>query len=294
MTDSERIVDLHVHSNHSDGTFTPAELITYAVQKGLSVMALTDHDTVEGLEEIREEAERTEGAPEIVPGIELSTDRDGKDIHIVGLFINEKDPAFLSWLKKFQDARDLRNETMCEKLRRGTGMDISFEALKREFPGAVITRAHYAKYMLSHGITHSLKEGFERYVGDHSPFFVPREKVSPEEGVELILSAGGIPVLAHPFQYAFGKEKLERFVSELKEAGLLAVEAYYTTHSPSDTDEILKLAERYGLLLSGGSDFHGSNKVGVDLAVGKGNLKVSYEIYQTLKDYHEKAVVSRS
>ncbi|MCR4909648.1 MAG: PHP domain-containing protein [Lachnospiraceae bacterium] len=294
MTGEGRIVDLHVHSNHSDGTFTPSELISYAVEKKLSVMALTDHDTVDGLKEIREAAEKTENSPEIVPGIELSTDRDGKDIHIVGLFINERDEAFLSWLKKFQDSRDLRNETMCERLRTGAGMDISFEALKREFPGAVITRAHYAKYMLIHGITHSLKEGFDRYVGDHSPFFVPREKVSPEEGIKLILSAGGIPVLAHPFQYAFGRERLERFVAELKEAGLIAIEAYYTTHSPSDTREILELAERYGLFISGGSDFHGNNKVGVDLAVGKGDLRVSYDIYERLREYHEKAPVSGS
>ncbi len=293
--ENKRIVDLHVHSNHSDGSFTPSELVSYAVEKGLSVMALTDHDTVAGLGELKEAAATTSGAPELVSGIELSTDREGKDIHIVGLMIDETDEGFLTWLKKFQNSRDERNETMCERLQKEAGLDISFDALKAEFPGAVITRAHYAKYFLRHGITKSLKEGFERYVGDHTPFFVPRRKVTPEEGVALILAAGGIPVLAHPFQYAYGKEKLEKLTADLKEAGLLAIEAYYTTHSPSDTQEILEMAKRHGLMVSGGSDFHGSNKVGVDLAVGKGNLEVPFEVYERLKNYHEnKASVSRS
>ncbi len=280
-----RPVDLHVHSYFSDGTYTPAELIEYAVKKGLRAMALTDHDTTAGLEEIREAALNTENAPEIVNGVELSTDLDGHDIHIVGLFIEVEKPELKTYLQKFKDSRNLRNEKMCRALRDGTGMDISLEKLTEAFPGAVITRAHYARYMLDHKYIRSMEEAFDRYIGDGKPYYIPREKVSPFDGVELIKKASGISVLAHPLLYNMSLERLERLVSNLKDAGLKGIETRYTTHSSSDTRKMIHLAEKYGLLESGGSDFHGSNKPGVDLATGHGNLRVPYELFERLKEY---------
>ena len=279
-----RTVDLHVHSNKSDGTFTPAELIRYAVTKSLRVMALTDHDTVDGLPEIKEEAARIENAPEIVDGVELSTDLEGRDIHIVGLFINTEDPALNRYLQKFKDARDLRNVKMCDSLAKGLNMDISYEKLKNTFPGAVITRAHYARYMLEHKYISSMNEAFERWIGDDKPYFIPREKVKPEDAVELIKKASGIPVLAHPVLYNFSLSRLEKLISDLKEAGLLGMETRYSTYTSGETRQMMMLANKYGLLESGGSDFHGSNKKDIDLGTGRGSLSVPYEIFEKLKE----------
>ena len=278
-----RPVDLHVHSVKSDGTYTIKELLEYAIEKHLRAMALTDHDTVEGLDELCAEAKTHENAPEIVRGVELSTDTEGKDIHIVGLFIDHREPSFAAYLKDFRDSRDARNKKMCKKLRDELKMDISLEALEEEFPGAVITRAHYGRFMLEHKYVGSIQEAFDRYIGDGRPYYIPREKVPPEKGVEVIRRAHGIPVLAHPLLYKMSSERLEKLIKELKNAGLMAMETVYTTHTASDTRRLKALAKKYGLLESGGSDFHGANKPDVDLATGHGNLFVPYEIFEKLK-----------
>ncbi len=284
---TEPPVDLHVHSNASDGTFTPSQLVDYAVKKGLASMALTDHDTIAGLKEIREYASKNPAAPEIISGIELSTDLNGKDIHIVGLFIDETDPDFLSYLEFFRNSRDIRNEKMCNLLREGLHMDISFEKLKAEFPGAVITRAHYANYMLNHGYIKSTTEAFDRWIGDGCPYFVPREKVTPVDGIHLIQKAHGIPVLAHPTLYGFSHARLDSLVSDLTAEGLVAMETIYTTYSEGETREMKEMADAHGLLWSGGSDFHGTNKTNTDLATGRGNLYLPLSLLEKLRDYHK-------
>lgn len=266
------MVDLHVHSNRSDGTYSPTQLVDYAIEKNLTAFALTDHDTVDGLAEAISYAEKING-PEIIPGIELSTEYQGRDIHIVGLFIDYENEEFKAYLKHFVESRDERNRKMCALLSEA-GIDISYEALLAEFPGSVITRAHYAKFMLNHGYIKSMKEAFDRYIGDHCPYFVPREKVTPAEGVELILKADGVPILAHSILYGMSDERLDTLVSELKEAGLMGIEAIYSTYNAADERQIRRLADKYHLLISGGSDFHGANKPGLDLAVGYGSLRV--------------------
>jgi len=281
------LVDMHVHSTCSDGTYTPKELVDYAIEKGLTAFALTDHDCVDGLEEAISYAASMENGPIVVPGVELSTEYAGKDIHIVGLFLDYKNPAFLAYLKEFLDSREIRNQKMCDKLCKEAGMDISYEKLLAEFPNSVITRAHYAKYFLTHGYTKSMKEGFERYVGDNCPYYIPREKVTPEQGIEMILQAGGIPILAHPILYHFSDSHLDSLVERLTAAGLKGIEAVYSTYSTAEERQIRSLASKHGLLISGGSDFHGSNKPGLDLAVGYGKLYVDNEIYLNLKEYHE-------
>lgn len=276
------IVDLHTHSDKSDGSFTPCELVDYAVEKGLTAFALTDHDTTEGLEEAITYA--AEKPVEVIPGIELSTEYQGRDIHIVGIDINYRSPEFLSRLKSFQDSRINRNIKMCNNLREA-GIDITFDKLQAEFPGSVITRSHYAKYLLSHGYIKNLKEAFERYVGDHCKYFVPREKITPAQAVSLILEAGGIPILAHPVLYHMTKGQLETLVRELKAAGLVGIEAVYSTYSPADEREIKALAAKFGLCTSGGSDFHGTAKPGLDLATGYGGLIIPEEILTNLRAF---------
>ena len=266
------IVDLHVHSDKSDGSLSPSRLVDLAKEKGLDAFALTDHDTIDGLDEAIRYNAAVENAMEtdpvrvtsanpvsarrleIIPGIELSTEYMGKDIHILGLFIDYHMPAFRQQIRAFVDSRILRNEKMCRLLQEA-GIDITFEKLQEAFPGSVITRGHYARYLLDHGYIRSLPEAFERYVGDRCKYFVPREKVTPEQAVRLILDAKGIPILAHPTLYHMGRDALQQLTTRLKEAGLVGIEAVYSTYSVKEEQEMKRLAERNQLLISGGSDF---------------------------------------
>ena len=288
------MIDLHVHSTASDGSFTPKELVDYAIEKGLSAFALTDHDSVAGLDEAisyAEELRKTrEDVPEVIPGIEFSTEYHGKDVHIVGLYIDYHSNVFQKHLENFVHSRDVRNEKMCNLLKQGTGMDISYTKLQDTFPDSVITRAHYAKYMLDLGYVKSMQEAFERYIGDNSPYFLPREKVTPSDAIQLILAAGGIPVLAHPILYGMSRERLEYLVSELKNSGLIAIEAIYSTYTPSDERAMRTLANKYQLVISGGSDFHGTNKPGLDLGNGYGHLYIHPEILIQLKEHKKRTV----
>lgn len=273
-------VDLHVHSNKSDGTFTPTELVSYALEKGLAAFALTDHDTTEGIGEAMAAAEGKD--IEVIPGIEFSTEYEGKDIHIVGLYMDYKGEAFQKYLKDFQDSRDLRNRKMCLKLTEH-GVPVTYEDLCREYQGAVLTRAHYAKYLWEHGYVSSMKEAFDRYIGDHAPCFLPREKVTPAQAVTLILKSGGIPILAHPVLYHMSDARLEKLVSTLKDVGLIGIEAIYSTYNSAEERQIRRLAAKYALCISGGSDFHGGTKPGLDLGCGYGKLYVPYEVLENLK-----------
>lgn len=334
-------VDLHVHSNRSDGSLSPTQLVDYAIEKGLAAFALTDHDSIDGLEEairyaqeLREKQNRTAIAPaktaqseasqnteckaqvserkalaperkaqvpermaqaserriqtpehkvpEVIPGIEFSTEYMGQDVHVVGLYIDYRDEDFTGHLKAFVDSRVTRNRKMCSLLQEN-GIPVSYEELTAEFPDAVITRAHYAKYMLSHGYVKTMSEAFDRYIGDDCPCYIPREKVTPVQAVELILSAGGIPILAHPVLYHMSDAQLDALTALLKEAGLIGLEAVYSTYTASDERRMRALAKKYGLAVSGGSDFHGANKPGLDLAVGYGNLFVPYSVLEGLR-----------
>lgn len=276
------MIDLHVHSTCSDGTLSPTELVDYAIQKGLSAFALTDHDCVEGLDTILSYAKSLPNAPEIIPGIELSTDENGQEVHMVGLFIDHHNPEFNQYLQEFIASRTTRNKKMCHLLQEH-GMNITYEELEAEFPGAVLTRAHYAKLLLKHGYVKSIKEAFERFLGDHCPCYVSREKITPVMAIDLIKKAGGLAILAHPILYHMSDARLDALVQKLKEAGLTGIEAIYSTYSPAEERQIRKLAAKYDLLLSGGSDFHGENKPGLDLGTGYGKLYVPEEVLLALK-----------
>ena len=299
------MIDLHVHSNRSDGTYSPRELVDYAIEKGLTAMALTDHDTVDGLKEALEYAlelknvtcigncNAATSVPEIIPGIEFSTEYQGRDIHIVGLYIDYENAEFKKYLQEFVDSRNTRNEKMCAKLREH-GIDITYEALLAEYPNAVITRAHYAKYLLNHGYIKNMDQAFSKYIGDNAPCYIPREKVTPTQAVQLILQAGGVPILAHPTLYHMSDRRLDALVAELKEAGLVGIEAIYSTYTPAEERQMRALAEKHQLLVSGGSDFHGGNKPGLDLGVGYGKLYVHDSVLETIKNFNEANITTVS
>ena len=277
-------VDLHVHSNKSDGSNTPEELVCMAISKGLSAFALTDHDTVDGIDEAMACADRlrSEGVPnvpEVIPGIELSTEYQGKDIHLVGLYIDHHSASFRAYLQEFVDSRTERNRKMCARLTEA-GIDISYEKLVAEFPDSVLTRAHYAVYLVNHGYSLSKEDAFSQYLGDHTKYFVPREKITPEMGVSLILQAGGIPILAHPVLYRMSDARLNELVARLQKAGLMGLEAIYATYSQADERQMRKLAAKYDLCISGGSDYHGAAKPGLEMGTGYGGLFVPEDVLQ--------------
>ena len=286
------IIDLHVHSTKSDGSMTPTELVNYAIEKGLSAFALTDHDTTEGIDEALEVAKqhneaikngKKEGLPlEVIPGIEFSTEYMGKDIHILGFYIDYNSPAFKEKIQEFVDSRILRNQKMCASLA-ADGIDITYERLLAQNPDAVITRSHYAKYLLNHGYTTSMKEAFDRYIGDHCKHFIPREKITPMQAVNLINEVGGLAFLAHPTLYHMSDRVLEGLIQELKEAGLAGIEAVYCTYTQGEEAQMRKFASKYNLLISGGSDFHGSIKPKLDLATGYGKLFIPESILDDIK-----------
>ena len=283
------MIDLHVHSTRSDGTYTPTELVEYAIEKGLTAFALTDHDTTDGLDEAISHAnalraEGKAGVPEVIPGIELSTNMEDTEVHVAGLFIDKENPEFQSYLKDFVASRNLRNVKMCAKLTE-IGIPITAGELESAFPNCILTRAHFASWLREHGYVSSNKEAFERYIGKRCPCYVPREKITPQKAIALILTAGGIPVLAHPILYRLSDARLEALVATLKEAGLVGIEAIYSTYEPSEERQIRRLAKKYDLLLSGGSDFHGTNKPRIDLGVGLGRLYVPNELLENMKAY---------
>ena len=293
------MIDLHVHSVYSDGTLTPSELVERAAHLHISAFALTDHDTTDGIgeamakaSEMRKQMQEEEGSkaddpdrvivPEVIPGIELSTDEGDKEVHIVGLFIDPNNPAFREYLKTFVETRTSRNQKMCLKLRE-LGFDVTYEALLERFPDCVLTRAHFARILVEKGYVKSNQEAFDRYLGSRCPAYVPREKITPVKAVELIKMAGGIPIFAHPILCRMSDARLEALIVELKEAGLVGMEAIYSTYVPSEERQIRRLAEKYDLLISGGSDFHGANKPKIEMGIGLGKLYVPDEVLERLR-----------
>ena len=282
-------IDLHTHSTRSDGTLTPAELIRYAAQKGLAAIALTDHDTIDGIEEAVQAARSLSSqdpdalVPEVIPGVELSTEYRGKDIHIVGLFIDWQNREFADRLRGFADARIYRNRKMCSLLTEN-GCPVSYEDLEAAFPDTVITRAHFAQYLLDRGMISSIDEAFRKLIGDDCPCFVPREKITPHDAVRFLLRFGGVPILAHPLQYKMSETELDALVASLTGRGLDGIEVYYSTHRQADTANLSRIAEKYGLLLSGGSDFHGTRKQNLDLGTGYGHLYVPDTILPPIRE----------
>ena len=253
-----RIVDLHVHSTESDGTFTPTEVIAEAKKAGLSAIALTDHDTATGIRKAMGAAK--EAGIELIPGIELSTaytfpgKKQEKEIHIVGLYINPDDPELLKMTAEFRECRDKRNEKMIAALQE-EGFPITMEALLAENTDSVITRANIARFLYEHGWIKSVSEAFDKYIGDGCRCYVGRFKVSPMEAVSLIKRTGGIAILAHPLLYHLGVEQLQLLIDDLKAVGLDGIEAIYSTYTTGEEQLVKRIAKENDLLISGGSDF---------------------------------------
>jgi 3',5'-nucleoside bisphosphate phosphatase len=242
-------VDLHLHSTASDGKLSPHDLVKLAAETGLKVIALTDHDTVEGITPALEAAK---ALPKItlIPGVEISTDLPDGEAHILGYFIDYTDPDFSKTLEKFRVSRLTRGKKMVDKLN-SLGFFIDWKRVQEIAGDGVIGRPHIARAMLEKGYINKFEDAF-RYIGHDGPAYVARDKMTPEEAVELIVRAKGLPALAHPFTV----KDPEAMVIKLKKVGLVGLEVYYKDNSPEQTTNTLKLAEKYGLIATGGTDYH--------------------------------------
>lgn len=279
-----KYVDLHVHSTASDGTLTPSEVVDHAVEVGLSAFALTDHDTISGIAEARQRAawHRAHGhAIEVYSGVEISAAWQTKEIHILGLCLDETNELLQQTLAAAKESRERRNEKIIEKFQ-AVGIALTMDELRAEAPNSVITRGHFARALLKRGITASIQEAFEKYIGDTGPCYVPREYMAPERAIHLIKKAGGVPVLAHPLRYHLSHDELFAMIEQLTAFGIKGIEVYYSSNSGSDEADVKALANHFGLISTGGSDFHGSIKPTIALGSGKGNLKIPYSVLENV------------
>ncbi|MDR1700459.1 MAG: PHP domain-containing protein [Lachnoclostridium sp.] len=275
-----KYIDLHVHSCYSDGTMTPAELVEHAIKNNLAAIALTDHDTIEGVPEIMEAAKGKD--IHVIPGVELSVDYEGTEIHILGYGIDYQNPDLNETLMKVADIRDKRNEKMCALLQKG-GYPITYEELLDECGENVITRAHFAHFLIRKKAVASIEEAFKGPLNVKSPYYVVREYLSPSEAISLIKENGGIAVLAHPLLYKFSVSKLHKMCDTLRSFGLEGIEVMYSTNKGNDEAFVNKLAKEHDLRITGGSDFHGSNKPHIKIGNGMGSLFVPDTVLDSLQ-----------
>lgn len=272
-------IDMHVHSTFSDGTCTPEELVQIAQEKKLKAFVLTDHDTVAGVEQTIKVAE---GSGIIVlPGIEVSAVYQGRDIHILGYDVDIHNKQFLDRLNYYQNERESRNDRMIQLLAEH-GFSISKQKIEERFPGAVMTRAHFARYLFDEGQVSSVKEAFEKYIGVGCPCYLPKKEITPEEAMSCILIAGGHPVLAHPMLYHMERNEIEILVRYLISLRLEGIETIYSNNSKEQEQFLRQLAKKFGLYITGGSDFHGSNKPAIQMGTGKNNIHVPEELLKNI------------
>ncbi len=265
-------VDLHAHSTASDGELSPADLVRYACERGLSALALTDHDTVDGIDAAIDAARGT--TLEIVPGVELSCDVPQTEVHVLGYFVDWHDPSFEGMLVKFRDGRYGRAEKMAKKLT-ALGAPISFERVKQIAGDASLGRPHVAQALVEARHVATISEAFDRYIGRTGPAYVERFRLTPEDAVTLVLRAGGVPVLAHP-------RDVTHWIEPLVKVGLIGLEARYGAYDEMMRDDLVRWAKRYDLLVTGGSDFHGLKKM-AHLS-NLGDVDVPFEVVERLRE----------
>ena len=271
------MIDLHSHTYESDGTLSPAQLIAEAVESGVRILAITDHDTFKGHDQAVDAAHAA--GVELICGIELSTKLHGRSVHLLGYFLShEKLAAFRDWVVELQQDRRERNIRLAEKLRE-LGFDITLEEAEARGRG-MTGRPHFAQVMVSKGYVKDLRQAFDEYLDESAKAYVFRREPQFAESVDKIRSAGGIASLAHPIRV---NEDVPAIMPELCASGLNAIEAYHSDHTPEDTTMYLELARQYDLLVTGGSDYHGAVKPGVKLGIGDGNLSIPADLVDNLR-----------
>lgn len=275
-----KLVDLHNHTTASDGTFTPEQAVKYAVEKGLAAIAITDHDTADGVVQGMSAGEKY--GVEVVPGIEISADYKGYGIHILGYFIDPESPHLTPVLDWVIEERKRRNRQII-RLMQDDGVKISAKWLREKFPDAVVGRPHLAAALVEKGLCSSVQEGFDRYLSEGCKYYLPRTYLPIETAFQAIKQSGGKAVFAHPLQYGMEEDRLLELTRCLTDAGCVGMECLYSGYTSEQSDYLMSIARRFGLCVTGGSDFHGSRKPHIDMGVGTGDLRVPYELLEGLR-----------
>lgn len=284
-------VDLHIHSTASDGTVPPGDLPALAAAAGLKAIALTDHDTVDGLPEFLAKQNDFPDL-ELISGVELSSRCGAREVHIVGLYIDWNNDILQDFMRKMRDERLLRAELMQKKLH-ALGYEVTWDDLLAVGMSANVPgRPHFAEVLVKKYNFPDNKTVFERLLKHGAPGYVPRSLPLPAEAIKAVKAAGGVAVWAHPFSSKYNiTNHIRKMLPELKIAGLDALEAYYSEYTPGKSDLALRIAKEYSLAVSGGSDFHGLIHPDVSLGSGRGNLMVPDEVLDSLKRAGEPKVV---
>ncbi|WP_313529535.1 PHP domain-containing protein [Anaerotignum sp.] len=281
--DKNNIIDLHTHSYCSDGTYSPEGLVVLAKKQGIRAIALTDHDTIDGLEAFMT-AGKKHGI-ETIPGIELGAQCDlfhQPELHIVGLGLDPKAPILDEQMETMRQNRMDRNIKMVNQLAQ-LGLNITIDDVMQNAGGEIITRAHFANVLLKKGYIYTRDEAFSKYLSHGMPGYVPKTLFTVEQCIQMIHQAGGISILAHPTLYGLAQDQLNTLCSNLAPLGLDGIECYYSAYTPAQRKNMLKLATKHHLYPSGGSDFHGDNKPLIRLGKGRGNLAIPYSIWANMK-----------
>ena len=282
-------IDLHIHSTASDGTLSPNEILRLALKSHLAAIAITDHDTLKGSREICGAVTTT--PLRLLTGIEVSVTAPfssgiSGSLHILGYGIRLDDPTLNASLETLQSARKNRNPHIIDRLN-ALGIDVSIEEVSRISGGAQIGRPHIARLMLQKGLVKSINEAFDLYLGFQKPAYVEKYRLACDQAIQIISKAGGLAVLAHPILLKIpDNDRLESLIVALKEMGLQGIEAYYPEHSPEYTAYCSSLAQKHDLIITGGTDFHGAVKPGIQMGSGKGDFKVPYTVYERLVERH--------
>jgi predicted metal-dependent phosphoesterase TrpH len=281
------LIDLHSHTNESDGTYSPFELVDAAVGLGLEALAISDHDTLSGYDCALPRA-REKGL-DLVCGIELSTKLNGKTVHLLGYFLHGPPAgAFREWLREMQATRRDRNRRLAERLQ-SLGVNISLEEVERR--GRSLTgRPHFASLMVEKGYVSTIQQAFDEYLDESAKGYVDRHEPQLTFGIERIRAAGGISSIAHPVRMGYRDQaELRTLIAEMRDAGLNAIEVYHSDHQPADTARYLEWTRELNLGATGGSDFHGNVKPGVQLGRGAGNLNIPLSVLERLREIRQRA-----
>ncbi len=279
---SSQSVDLHCHSTASDGTLPPREVVQLARESNLSALSLTDHDTIAGIADASDEARKL--GIDFLPGIEISAEFPAPGtLHILGYGIDPTSPSLVALTAELIAARDARNPIIVEKLNE-LGVSVSMREWEDEAKGGVLGRPQLAAVLVRKGYVSSIKNAFDKYLGQRAPAYVDKERLKPREAIARISAARGLAVLAHPVQLrAQNDAQLETFVKNLVDQGLAGIEVIHSDHDAQAVEKMSRLAERFGLLKTGGSDFHGTNKKDIRLGDANGR-KIPREFYERLLD----------
>lgn len=282
----KELIDLHTHSTASDGSFPPAEVVRQAQAGGLTAMALTDHDTVDGLPEAVAAGERL--GVEVIPGVEISAQFPGGTMHILGLFVDYRNGLLDQRLAVLKQARIDRNPQIIAKLN-ALGIPITMEQVNKISGGGQVGRPHIARALMEMGAIRNLQEAFDKYLGWHKPAYVSKFRFSPDQALAMIREAKGVPVLAHPFTLGLGSAyALKNLLMELKGLGLAGLEAFYSEHTREQIALYLKLAQELDLLITGGSDYHGLNKPEISLGSMPCQDRLTYPLVEALKAWRRR------